>query len=653
MPLNKYPHVYQPIQVGNMTLKNRIQYSPIVSNHADYVTGRVTNELLEFVGTQAKSGAGLVTIGSTPIDFDRGRDFYGCLSVTSDDDAAGLYLLTREVHHHDCKLSAELTHGGQWAAERSLGGREAFVPSVVRGIHDPKKYKEITRSEMLEVIDHWIDATKRCMRTGFDMVMVHMAHGNLLSSFLSTAFNQRTDQYGGSPENRWRYPLEVLEAVHSVTRGKIPIEVRIVGDERIPGGTPLSERIAFLKEAQKYIDMIVVSTGTLFMGDAFSYNMPGYYTPPMLNVPVAAEMKKALNIPVSVVGGISTLEEAEEIIASGKADIVAMAKALMADPEFVTKGYRGLDKDIRPCMRCLYCLRNVEAEAHLDGCAVNPRMGWEYRYPQELPLAAKRKNVMIIGGGPGGMEAARILTARGHNVKLFEMEDKLGGHLPEASALVYKDGFRRYYDYTVRKTMACGARIVLGKPADEETIRAEAPDVLIIAIGAKPVLPPLEGIDLPNVHGVAAVDRGEVSLGKKVVVCGAGLSGTECALGLALEGKDVTLVDMRPKEELCSEMVFFMKPLLQRKLEENNVKTLDRHTVLKFTAGGVMAKNAAGSEVLVEADDIILAFGLKPDKEELERFSQIVPETYIIGDAKKVGLIGDAVTEAYRVCREI
>ncbi len=653
MALYKYPHVYQPIQVGSITLKNRIQYSPIVSNHADYVTGRVTNELLEFVGTQAGSGAGLVTIGSTPIDFDRGRDFYGCLSVTSDDDAAGLFLLTREAHQHDCKISAELTHAGQWAAERSLGGKKAFVPSVVKGIHDPKKFKEINRREMLEVIDHWIDAVKRCMRTGFDMVMVHMAHGNLLSSFLSTAFNQRTDAYGGSPQNRWRYPLEVLEAVYSVTKGKIPIEMRVVGDERIPGGTPLEERIEFLKQAQKYVDMIVVSTGTLFMGEAFSYNMPGYYTDPCLNVPVAAEMKKALDIPVSVVGGISTLEEAEEIIASGKADIVAMAKALMADPEFVTKGFRGQEKEIRPCMRCLYCLRHVEAEAHLDGCAVNPRFGWEYRWPKTLPPAPRKKKVMIVGGGPGGMEAARVLTERGHAVVLYEKQQKLGGRLPEASALVYKDGFRRYYEYAVRKTMECGAEVKLGVTVDENVIREEAPDALILAVGAEPIVPALEGVDLPNVHGVAAVDRGAVTLGKRVVVCGAGLSGTECALGLALEGRDVTLVDMRPKDALYAELVFFMKPLLRKKLEENNINILDRHTVRRFTDKGVVAADSDGKETLIEADDIVMAFGLKPDSQTLERLSQIVPETYIIGDAKKVGLIGDTVNQAYRVCKDI
>ena len=649
MALNKYPHVYQPIQVGNMTLKNRIQYSPIVSNHADYVTGRVTNELLEFVATQANTGAGLVTIGSTPIDFDRGRDFYGCLSVTSDDDCSGLKLLTREIHKYDCKLSAELTHAGQWAAERSLMGKQAFVPSVVEGIHDPKKFKEITRTEMQEVIDHWLDATRRAMACGFDMVMVHMAHGNLLSSFLSTAFNQRGDEYGGTPENRWRYPLEVLEAVSSVTKGKIPIEMRLVGDERIPGGTLLSERIAFLKEAQKYIDMIVVSTGTLFMGEAFSYNMPGYYTPAMLNVPVAAEMKKALNIPVSVVGGISTLEEAEEIISSGKADIVAMAKALMADPEFVKKGQQGREKDIVPCMRCLYCIRNVDAESHLDGCAVNPRLGWEYRWPQLIPALTKKK-VVIVGGGPGGMEAARILTARGHDVVLFEKEKKLGGHLPEASALSFKDGFRRYFKYAVRKTMECGAKIKLETKADAKAIKKEEPDVLIIAAGAKPIRPKLEGIGLSCVHGVAEVDRGDVKTGKKVVVCGAGLSGSECALGLAMEGKEVTLVDLLPKEKLYADLTFFMRPLLEKKLEENKVTILPGHTVVKLTEKGVAALDAGGNEVLLEADDIVLAFGLKPDRASIESLKDLVPESYVIGDANKVGVIGDAVNDAWRLC---
>ena len=247
MALNHFPHIYRPIQVGSMTMRNRIQFSPIVSNHAGVEDGRVGHELLEFVSTQAQTGCGLVTIGSTPVNFEEGRDFYSCLSATNDMDVPGLGLLADEVHRWDCNLSAELIHAGQWAA---LNGKEAWVPSVVEKYHQaPRRYREIGRAEMLKVIDDYMAAARRCMEAGFDMVMAHFAHGNLVSAFLSTLWNRRGDAYGGSPQNRWRFPLEVLEAIHSVTRGKIPIEMRVVGDERIPGGTDISERIAFLKEA--------------------------------------------------------------------------------------------------------------------------------------------------------------------------------------------------------------------------------------------------------------------------------------------------------------------------------------------------------------------------------------------------------------------
>ncbi len=653
MALNHYPHVYQPIQVGGMTLKNRIQYSPIVSNHAGRHSGSVTNELLEFVSAQAKTGAGLVTIGSTPVNFREGRDFFGCLSVTSDDDLPGLCYLSGDVHRYGCKLSTELIHAGQWAAGTLPLGERAWVPSVVAPYHNGEKYKEIGRAEMLSVIDDFIACVRRCMVGGLDMAMIHYAHGNLMSGFLSTLWNQRGDQYGGSEKNRWRFPLELLEAVHGVTQGKIPLEMRIVGNEHMPGGTPMDERIRFLKEAQKYIDMIVVSAGTLFYGEAFSYNMPGYYAPAGLNVPYAAAFKEACpDLAVSVVGGISTLDEAEEILASGKADIVAMAKALMADGEFVTKGQRGQEADIRPCMRCLYCIKRVNAETHLDGCAVNPSLGWEYRTPKPAP-ALKKKKVMIVGGGPAGMAGAQYLTERGHDVVLYEKAPKLGGRLYEASALPHKDGFRRYLDYAVRKTKESGAKLVLGKAADAAAVRAEAPDALVIAVGAKPIVPPIKGIGLPNVAGVSEVDRGEAKTGQTVVVCGAGLSGAECALGLAMEGKDVTLVDMIPEDAFYSDLIFFSRPLLTKGLDEHKVKRMGGCTVEEFAADGVIVRKADGSTEKLACDTAVAAFGVTPDRDAVAELSELVPETYVVGDADKTGVIGDAVGQAWWFCRDI
>ena len=653
MALTKYPHVYQPIQVGSMTMKNRIQYSPIVTNHAGYTTGEVTHQLLEFVGGQAKTGAALVTIGSTPVNFREARDFFGCLSATKDEDLPGLTMLSEELHKYDCKLSAELIHGGQWGAMTLPEGEMGWVASVVEPYHDPKRLREITRSEMLTVIEDFVSALKRCMNSFFDMAMIHYAHGNLMSGFLSTLWNQRGDNYGGSEMNRWRFPLELLEAAHDAVKGRIPLEMRVVGNEHLPGGTTLDERIRFLKEASKYIDMIVVSAGNLMYGEAFSYNMPGYFIPEGVNVEYAAAFKEAIpGLAVSVCGGISTLDHAEEIIKTGKADIVAMAKALMADPDYVNKGARGLEKDIRPCMRCMYCLRGVHNGNHLAGCAVNPALGWEYRNLTPVP-ALKRKKIMVVGAGPAGMAATQYLTERCHRVTLYDMAGKLGGRMPEASALSLKAGFRRYYEYTVRKTIESGARIVLGTEVTADTIRAASPDVLIIATGAKAITPDIKGIDGPNVKDVSAVDRGDAGTGAEVVVCGAGMSGTECALALAFEGKNVTLVDMLPEEQFYNDSAHFSKPTIARLLAENNVKLMPECTVAEFAPDGVVVKDAGGKETKLPCDTAVTAFGVDPDKETVAALSELVNETYIIGDAEKAGQIGDAISSAFWLTRGI
>ena len=653
MARNHFPHIYRPIQVGSMTMKNRIQYSPIVTNHADVESGRVNHELLEFLSTQAQTGAGLVTIGSTPVNFNEGRDFYSCLSATNDLDVPGLGLLADEVHRYDCNLSAELIHAGQWSA---LNGKTAWVPSVVEKYHKNKAlYHEITRAEMDKVIEDYMAAARRCKEAGFDMVMAHFAHGNLVSAFLSTLWNQRTDEYGGSAKNRWRFPLEVLEAIYSVTKGEIPNEMRVVGDERIPGGTDIKERIEFLKEASRWVDMLCVSTGTLMYadGECMCYNMPGYYTPNGLNVEHAAAFKEALGdkVAVSVVGGINTLEMAEQILKEGKADIVAMAKALMADDRMIVKGERGQEEDITPCMRCMYCLRNVGG-AHIRGCAVNPRLGWEYRFPRFLPMR-KKKKVLIAGGGPGGMEAARILSERGHEVHLYEKGPALGGRFPEASALWLKEGFRRYYDFAVRKTMSCGAQIHLNTAVTPALIEAEAPDTVILALGAQEFVPPIPGVDGKNVVSVVEVDRGKAQVGQKVVICGGGLSGSECAMALGREGKDVTVVDILPEAELYKNMKDFTLPIFLKQLRDNHVKVLYGTAVEKITEAGVLVKGADGEETLLPADTVITAFGLKADAAEIDALKDVVAETYVIGDAHHVGVIGDATNDAYRVCLQI
>lgn len=297
----RYPQVFQPITIGSMTLKNRIQFSPIVSGHAETMTGASNADLVEFLGAQARSGVGLVTIGSSPIDFDRARDYYGCLSVVRDSDVADLSVLADEVHRYGAKLSIELTHAGAISNPALLNG-PAFAPSVIPGIHDPSSTKEIDRSEMDEVKEHWVNCIRRLKKAGFDMAMIHGAHGNLFASFLSPLLNMRTDEYGGTAENRMRFPLEILKACRDEAGEEFNLELRISGDERVEGGVSVEDHIEFLNAATPYIDMVVISTGIFLDPQAIKYMLPSYHLPHLLNVETAARIKKGITIPVSVVG---------------------------------------------------------------------------------------------------------------------------------------------------------------------------------------------------------------------------------------------------------------------------------------------------------------------------------------------------------------
>jgi len=644
----RYPHVFRPIRVGSMTLKNRIQFSPVVSGHAETVSGASNPDLVEFLGAQARSGAGLVTIGSTPIDFDRARDFYGCLSVTRDSDVADLSVLADEVHRYGAKLSVELTHAGAIGDPTLLNG-PAFAPSVIPGIHNPATTKEIDRAEMEEVKQHWVDCVRRLKKAGFDMAMIHGAHMNLFASFLSPLLNRRTDEYGGCPENRWRFPLEVLAACREVAGKDFNLELRISGDERIEGGVTVEERIDFLNAAAAYIDMVVVSTGGFVSRHAVSHMLPSYHRPHMLNVERAALIKQAVGIPVSVVGRVTSIDEAEEILALGKADIVAMARALIADQDLVTKAKLGKAGEIRPCLGCLECVRGPAIGAPLR-CTVNPQAGREVKY-REIPLARRAKKVLVIGGGPAGMQATRTLRARGHEVTLWEKADKLGGRLYEAAALPQKDTFRDYVDWAVRTTQTCGATVALGKEATAEAIAEEAPDAVIVAVGAELLKPPIPGADLPHIVTVTEADLRRAPVGEKVVVCGGGLSGSECALALAMQGKQVKVVDVLPTKKLCWDAVDLVRIALFLLMDEHGVERVQA-SVERFTDTGVAVTLPDGTKTELAADTVVLAFGLRPDTAAIEPLLQVVPESYLVGDCNKVGSVFNANHDAFNIAVE-
>ncbi len=648
---HEYPHVFSPLKVGNMTVKNRIQFSPVVSAHAHALTGEINTDLIEFVGAQARSGAGIVTIGATPVDYDRARDFYGSISVVHDYDIQALKLVADEAHRYGAKLSVELTHAGRIANPVLLNGKPAYVPSIIPEFDAKRHVTQITQKQMQEVIQHFIDAVRRCREAGFDMVMIHGAHGNLLSSFLSPVFNRRIDSYGGTAENRMRFPLELLEAVRESVGDRLRIEYRISGYERMKGCPAIEEIAAFLKKAQRYIDLAHISGGLLIDPQYIIYTIPGYYMPHRLNLEYAIEIRKHLDIPVAVVGGITTIEEAEEILASGKVDIVAMAKSLIADQDLITKAQRGKASEIRPCLRCLNCLNGPHEGAPLR-CAVNPRAGREVKY-RFVPKADVKKKVMVIGGGPAGMMAAQTAALRGHKVVLYEQSDRLGGRLYEAAAMECKDGFRRYTQWDIRSTLSSGARIRLNCRATPETIAEERPDALIIACGAEHLQPRIEGIDLPQVINVSDADLKKAPIGQRVVVCGGGLSGSECALELKREGKQVTLVDLLPQKDLCRDAFELIRFKLMQDLAESGIETSYESRVVRITPEGVEISGKEGGARLLKADTVVLAFGLVGNEALIQELKDVVAETYLVGDCDHPGNIAGANMDAFNLAVEV
>ncbi len=638
-----YPNVFSPIQIGPVTLKNRLGFAPMVCNKCT-IDGTVTDSMVEFVYSQATTGVGYVTIGDTQVDDDLGGAFMATLNIARKTSVPGMIRLTEAAQFGGAVLSVELNHSGRGAKDDLCKGRP-IAPSAVCFPRCSQNVRPMEREDLERVKAQFVHCAKQCVHAGFRMLMVHCAHNNLLGQFLSPLSNRRTDEYGGSAENRRRYPLEVLAAIREAVGPKIAIEVRVSAEEITPGGLEFEESLAFMIEAQRYCDLIHVSRGIVY-DDAGIYTLPTYLRRRTLNVEWARKVKQALEIPVAVVGNFSTLEEAEQVIASGAADIVCAARMYLADHELVEKTLRGETETVRPCLRCHRGCIDNSARGKAIHCAINPELGFE-EFERVLPVPKARRRVLVAGGGPAGLQAALTLRKRGHEVIVCEAADRLGGLLIDAAAPACKDYMKEYLAWLVHAAQTCGADIRLNTRVDAALVEALAPDAVIVATGSKYLRPGIEGIDNDGVVMLTDVERKRVVPGKKVLVCGGGSSGLECALGLAMEGHEVAVADLLPLDRFAAGMPYFPRLDLLKCLQEHGVRLLPEHRIVRFTESGAELSGPDGA-VTETADTCILALGVKADTALLDELRGRYPVDIIpAGDCAGGQNLYDATHSAH------
>ena len=667
-----YPNLFSPITIKNVTFKNRIFAAPqgnFQCTTPDYPGARLTMDYACYYGNKARGGAAAVTTNEARIDPINGCAHNNQWSLMDEDSLRILSQFSDYVKTYGAVLSAELTHCGAWSLPQYMNGADPIGPSACI-MPNGNKVIEMTEEDMDRVANCFADAALMAKRGGCDMCMVHGGHGWLLSQFISPVENKRTDKYGGSLENRARFPIMVLDRIRSVVGDDMLIEYRLSAEEynlpELGGGMHIDEAVEFVKMIEDKIDIVQCSSGTRRNGFARGLIHPTRYFAPGHHIPLAEAMKKAgVKCKVTAIGSIDTPELAEQIIAEGKADFVAACRNFIADPDWVEKARAGRADDIRPCLRCLRCLdistgrvntnTNIpeqdfkKSTRHME-CAVNPTHGrkWTEHY---FPIVPAKKKVVVIGGGAGGMQAALEADHQGYETILIEKTDELGGQMNLGRNVDFKQYLCRYRDWAVRQIEKSGVTVRLNTTATPELVDKEAPDVIIVAIGAEPLIPPIPGIDMDHVVTAIQACRSPEILGRDVVIIGGGMIGLEAAIEVGrarrsqgLEGKHVTLLEMAPM--LAADGVFTER--LQTIHFAEEVADLHVNTkVVRISDKGVYALDQDGNEQFYPANSVIIAAGMRPKAKERDQFWGHAFDVINVGDCVKPATIQHATRAGY------
>ena len=610
------------------------------------------------MGMLARGGAAVVNTGHYGVD---PRYQLGALKYAFNFFAGELHnhqlqtfhLMSNNVQSYGALASFELNHGGHMShpieGNKVIGPMDGVMP-------DGRVIVKMDRNEMERVAEYFGNAAYLAKQGGFDMINVHAAHNWLLGQFLSPHINKREDEFGGTAENRARFPLMVLQAIRDRIGNDMLLSVRYSAAELVEGGATMDETEQVIRMMSKYADIVHCSAGKVDNLEASNFLFPSQFTKHGVNAYLAREVKKRVpEIKVEAIGAITDPAMADELIQNGSCDLVAMARSFIADNNWARKAKEGQAEDIRPCIRCLRCLNESVNLAGETACSVNPGRVL-YQVLPSSEMAFKKKRVLVAGGGPAGMQAANELAKRGHEVILCEAGGQLGGRLHFADHVPFKHDLVLYRNYLIRQVeKAEHIEIRLNTPVTPQMVAKEKPDALILAMGAKDFLPPVPGIAQENVMHSSELFGREESLGGHIAIIGGGAVGCEAAIHLQMLGKKVELIEMADelmkadKEDYPDQRdftLFYLKHRLDMESctplgipENENVQVHLNAVCLEVVPEGVKIREQDGTVRTVKADHIIFATGLRPDKEMLQAFEGTARDVIYVGDSKKVGTI--------------
>ena len=659
----KYPHVFEPITIRGVTFKNRVELAPPGCLGAGDENGFVTDRFINGFRAFAKGGIAIVSVGNCTIDINESSDEDHQLQLSDPACVRQLSRFAQMCESYGAHANLELCHCGKDQIPERIGGHAAYSSSSFITIAEEKRAKqlgrdpiptiEMSKEKIKETVEKFAFAAELCKKAGMKMLMLHGAHGNLFSQFASPYFNRRTDEYGGSTENRARFSCEVLDAVRARVGEDFVIEYRISAEEFHPiTGTHFDEALKFIGYIKDKVDILHVSGGIHDVWGEPEYMMymyQPYALDQMYNVHFAADVKKAYpDLIVNTVGSIKDLDQAEEIIATGKADFVAMHRALNADQEMVNKYAEGREYEHMPCLRCSCFRPSRQGTPPFMSCSVNPMYSRYEEYPEGvLPKAPKKKKVAVVGGGPAGIEAVKVLLERGHDVTIYEKNADFGGNIANGVSAPFKKDLRDYLNYLRVYGKTVNVRRFMNTEATPEMLAAEGYDAVVMAIGADPIIPKVPGWDKPHVHWAPDVENGKYPCGDKVVIIGGSVVGTEAGLNLAMEGKEVVVIDM---DKNCSLRDTGADYILGLMIKENNLRRELGWKLLEITDNSVIAENVdTGEKWEIPADTVLFAVGMKPKNAEAWRFYGCCPksEFFIVGDCRDSGDVREAVHGAF------